>query len=454
MSRNGHPSTEELIELVKPMTGMSISHWHSHLADCRDCQARLQRLRPVIKQLESYAGAIEVVLPGDHLSDDLLAAYVYGRVSPEERAVVDAHLQGCGYCTKEVLRVRAHRAALVQGGEAAGDSDRSQSVSLPAPWYRSAWRAALAAGLAIFAVVPWLIMSDWGDGVTVQMAQSEVASRVLEADRIHLATPGVEPLPSAEPATLKVGKAPEQGGIDWYNGFIETTATGTVDMNQMKNPVQAEIVAEKTARHLAYAQLAEVLEGIHVTEDTTYHDLLLRASHLKVATEGFIRGATIVRKTVEWINDVPRASVTLRVPLRGAGGLSSVLRDHWPSRGGARPAGVPDTVNEPHPPRPLVVVDARGLDYQPALQLHLKAEADQILAAGWLGGEMDTPEVVYRRSMEEVLSASPGVAPVIVRAISSGAPGRLVVDEAGARTVSRMLPGLPGRAPEQMTVVF
>lgn len=454
MSRNGHPSTEELIELAKPMTGVSIAHWHSHLADCRACQARLQQLRSVIKQLEAYSSAMDVVLPGDHLSDELLADYVYERVSPEERAVVEAHLQGCGNCTKEVLRVRSHRVALVQAGEAAGESDRSQPNSFPAQWYRSAWSAALAAGLAVLAVVPWLIRSDWGDGGTVQRAQSEVASRVLDADRIHPAMPGVEPLPSAEPATLKVGKVPEQGGIDWYNGFIETTATGTVDMNQMKNPVQAEIVAEKTARHLAYAQLAEVLEGIHVTEDTTYHDLLLRASHLKVATEGFIRGATIVRKTVEWVNEVPRASVTLRVPLWGAGGLSSVLRDHRPSRGGARPAEVPDTLNEPHSSRSRVVVDARGLDYQPALQLHLKAEADQILAAAWLGGETGTPQVDYRRSMEEALSASPGAVPVIVRAISSGAPGRLVIDEADARTVSRMFQGRAGKAPEHMTVVF
>ena len=67
-----------------------------------------------------------------------------------------------------------------------------------------------------------------------------------------------------------------KNGVNWYQGYIETTAVGTADMSKMKNRVQAEIVAEKTARHLGYAQLAEILKGVQITSNSTYEDLLLK----------------------------------------------------------------------------------------------------------------------------------------------------------------------------------
>lgn len=451
MSRLGHPSADELLVMAKFRNGQSDLRWRRHVDHCFHCQQRLARLRPVLAELDT-CGSLNVG-GGDHLSDDAIAAYVHAQLTASEQTKVEAHLQECGACLKEVLRTRAHIASRFQVSTKGAESAKTHRLRSATRKNWTTWGAALAAGLAALVLVPWLTELDWKKEPTFDVSGGDIALRAGVEQRART-VPETDVVPTTNSATRRVASAPSHGTIDWYNGFVETTATGTVDMTQMKNPVQAEIVAEKTARHLAYAQLAEVLDGVRVTEDTTYQDLLLRVSALKIATEGFIRGAQVVRKSVEWVSGVPRASVTLRAPLSGTSGLSTVLKEHWPGMNIDRAT---ETEGQTKPSPRLqrqVVVDARGLNYEPALQLRVTAPSNRILAAGWLGARANAPEVVYRHDIEEALNnTSAGAKPLVVRAIS-GTPGRLVVDESGAKALSQVLRNQSGKLPEQMTVVF
>ena len=127
------------------------------------------------------------------------------------------------------------------------------------------------------------------------------------------------------------------GTIDYDGGFIEATAIGTVDMSKMVNSPQAESVALRTARHLAYEVLAETVGKIQIDSKTLYQNAMASIDALKTETHAVIRGAMPVGPgTVEWVRDrktkeeVPLAKVTLRLYLTGEEGLNHLIDKHVP----------------------------------------------------------------------------------------------------------------------------
>ncbi len=126
------------------------------------------------------------------------------------------------------------------------------------------------------------------------------------------------------------------GLVDYQRGFVEATAIGTVDMKRMVNSIQAEAVARRTARHLAYEVLAETVGQVRVDTGTIYLGFTARADALRVQTRAVIKGAMIVSDEVEWVLDrrtkeeLPMGKVTLRLYLTGAGSLGELLDRHIP----------------------------------------------------------------------------------------------------------------------------
>jgi hypothetical protein len=72
---------------------------------------------------------------------DTLSAYLDEALSPEERSLVDAHLEGCAECRRELEALRG-TIALLQRVEPArapvGFVDRVVAAARPRPWYRRA----------------------------------------------------------------------------------------------------------------------------------------------------------------------------------------------------------------------------------------------------------------------------------------------------------------------------
>jgi hypothetical protein len=115
--------------------------------------------------------------------DELLAGYVDGSASPEERRAVDAHLAGCSECREDLALARAARGALasIPELEAPGLAEKGidalrarrgadelaerRETKRRRQWQVS-WAAlgAAAAVLALFVVVPQALNRDSGGG--------------------------------------------------------------------------------------------------------------------------------------------------------------------------------------------------------------------------------------------------------------------------------------------------
>lgn len=151
------------------------------------------------------------------------------------------------------------------------------------------------------------------------------------------------------------------GTVDYDAGYVEATAIGTVDMKKMVNTVQAETVARRTARHLAYEVLAETVGRIQIDAKTLYQDAIATMDALKTETHAVIRGAVPVSDTLEWTRDrrtqeeIPIGKVTLRLALTGQEGLEHLLDRHMPPGGGYQAAPAPMPMPGPAPAAPPVV---------------------------------------------------------------------------------------------------
>ena len=125
--------------------------------------------------------------------DDMLAPYVEGSLSTEERTVVDAHLAGCERCRGEVELATGARAALARlrgpievparvGAEAIEESRAGRTIRGRPGWYRWIGGAAAAAAvvLAVAVAVPTLTGND-GDGSGSLAAEDAVSGATGEA---------------------------------------------------------------------------------------------------------------------------------------------------------------------------------------------------------------------------------------------------------------------------------
>lgn len=444
MSAVVHPGRERLLTLLVPVsTNVVDAKLRAHVERCLLCQREVRALINDLDALRRRAGVAVVDRVGAHPSDADIVAYVGNGLDVSQRRLIDAHLATCGVCMKEVLRLRAHRAA--QRGHAQDTAEASEVLPLRAPNQRGRntlwWQGLVAASVAVVTVSVWTLRGTPGgapDGQTAvpPMAQispieetpvatqAPVAAPVIVAEAPVVSAPSKR-TPAAAPVDspmMKVALGVE--GVNWQAGVIETTAVGTVDMSRMKNLVHAEVTAENTARHLAYAQLAEMIDGVRVTSDVSYRDLSLRVGDLKVQTDGFIRGAEVVKKSIEWVSGVPKATITLRVRLFGRDSVGGMTEKYMLPDGGK--AVAPQQKGRA---RNRVLVDARGTGFAPALHVALQAGSlnatipvtDSATNAGYA--------LRYVASMDEALAqAANGASPIIVKAAAHSAPGVLSIE--------------------------
>ena len=103
--------------------------------------------------------------------------------------------------------------------------------------------------------------------------------------------------------------------IDWEKGYVEVTEIGTADTSLTKNSIQAELIALKSARHLGYSRLIEVLRGVNILNDSQYKEAILNRDVTTVESSGILRGVEVVSESVSWQHSAPKAIVTLRLKL-------------------------------------------------------------------------------------------------------------------------------------------
>ncbi len=113
----------------------------------------------------------------------------------------------------------------------------------------------------------------------------------------------------------------KSGEINWVNGYISAVGNGTADPSG--NKVKDRLKSLRAAELVAQRTLLETLKGVRIDSTTTVENLMLKEDIINSRVEGVIRGAQIVKREVKWEENVPLATVEMRVCLSmNVGGCS------------------------------------------------------------------------------------------------------------------------------------
>jgi hypothetical protein len=99
---------------------------------------------------------------------------------------------------------------------------------------------------------------------------------------------------------------------------IEETGRATVDTAQAKNQAQAQVIALRTARQLAYQQLSDRLAGLLAAADADTRTAIAGNRTIQAFSEGYVRGARVKpgSETTEILEDGSTiAAITLVLDL-------------------------------------------------------------------------------------------------------------------------------------------
>lgn len=158
------------------------------------------------------------------------------------------------------------------------------------------------------------------------------------------------------------------------------------------SPARQRLTAIRAAEITAYRRLAEIINGVHVTGQTTVRDCTLENETVKTVVSGLIKGARKVYE--EWDPVQELAVVYLQLSMHGPGSLTEAMYNTYINADAGRaklqtvsfnvgagtnevpaatvPAATPMTVavttiaKSPEPNDGLII-DARDLAFQPAL---------------------------------------------------------------------------------------
>lgn len=99
-----------------------------------------------------------------------------------------------------------------------------------------------------------------------------------------------------------------------FHDFVEARGTGSVPVGKYNDRNQAEFMAVKTARHLAYANLLEARNGIQIESSASYRNQGITNDQVYSRAQGHINAKEISTK-VTWQEGRPIATVVLRTSL-------------------------------------------------------------------------------------------------------------------------------------------
>ncbi len=234
-----------------------------------------------------------------------------------------------------------------------------------------------------------------------------------------------------------------EGEIDWEQGVITVEGFGAPPED--KTGAQARLMAQRAARVDAYRNAAEYIEGIRVNSTTTVRDYVVESDVIQTQVSGFIRGGVFVE--IEYsVDDACRA--VLQLPIEGQDGLTSFFERSAREDAPTLPVAEREQYEPPEEPErePAdhtgIVVDARGLNVEPALYPQI-FDTDGYLLYGPTVVEVDNPElrslVAYSRSSEKAMEMERlGDNPLLLEASDvvrreGEAPTDLILDSNQAR---------------------
>ena len=222
------------------------------------------------------------------------------------------------------------------------------------------------------------------------------------------------------------------GHIDWSDGVITATGFG-IPPTDAVNATQADEMAKRAARAVAYRNLLEIVQGIHVDSKTTVKNFMVESDVVNTKVQGIIKGAKVLKE-----QNFPDGSYQVTVQM----GLNTELPT----------AVIPSRTTKPDPifpetslPKNVVftglVIDAQGLDLHEALSPKILMEDGRVAyGAEWVDQEVIQGQglVGYVRGIPAAKSNKRVIAtPLVVKAIRVAGETHtdIVISDADAQTL-------------------
>lgn len=149
------------------------------------------------------------------------------------------------------------------------------------------------------------------------------------------------------------------GIIDWTEGIITVKGTGAPPANMPAG--QSRLMAKRAAIADGYRNLAELINGVQVTSETTVKNFVTESDVIQTKVQGFIKGALVVNEknladgTVE---------VMISVNLVGNDSLASIVLPEMESL----PApSLPEAAPESKEQYTGLIIDSRLIQLEPSL---------------------------------------------------------------------------------------
>ncbi len=112
-----------------------------------------------------------------------------------------------------------------------------------------------------------------------------------------------------------------EAATDWNNLTVTTTAIGVAP--EEYHGLKAKVIAKRTALVIAYRQLAEIINGVHVNSETTIENMTLTSDIIRTRIDTVIKGAQIISERELEGNG---CEITLQLPMFSvSGGLAEAV---------------------------------------------------------------------------------------------------------------------------------
>ena len=110
--------------------------------------------------------------------------------------------------------------------------------------------------------------------------------------------------------------------INWSTGIIRVTGMGVSNPNIAVSGQHARALSKRAAMSDAYRLLAEVINGVQVTSDTTVQNMMISSDTIKTHVQALIQGAKIVDVTYHGSES---CEVTMEMNMFGSDSLAQAI---------------------------------------------------------------------------------------------------------------------------------
>ncbi len=232
----------------------------------------------------------------------------------------------------------------------------------------------------------------------------------------------------------------EHGFVDWSNGVIRAVGLG-VPPDTAANARHAHEMAKRAGRVVAYRNLLEIVEGIHVDSHTLVKNYMVESDTVNTKVRGMVHGARVIEEKA-----FPDGSYQVTVEMALSGDFQRTVippRKHAPDPlKFSKNLGSIETQNAADiTVYTGLVVDAQGLDVKKTMAPKLLMEDGRVA----YGAEWVDPEVVQQQTVVGYVHGISNAklhrrviaTPLVIKAlrVDPEHPSNLVISDADAQTL-------------------